>query len=138
MKSLLSILFCAFLIFSVGCKKKSKATENEGATATEVRAKTNSETSAITFDEAENCDEFLDQYEAWMEKYVDLLEKHKDNPIDLVSAPEYAEMSMQAADWASNWSTKLTTSCATDPSYEKRINEIQARMEKKMKEIGLK
>ena len=138
MKTIIPILLSAFLISSMACKKKSKVVEKDDNISTEMDVEKTEETGLVKFEKVKDCDEFIDQYEAWMEDYLALLEKYKDNPMDLVSAPEYTQMTMQAVDWASNWSTKLTTSCAANPSYEKRMRKIQEKADKKLKDIGLR
>lgn len=137
MKTIVPILFCAFLILSTACKKKPKTREIEKDNIVEMNEDRNTESNSAEFKTVKNCDEFIDQYEAWMDEYVALMEKYKKTPIDLVSSPEYTQMTMQALDWASNWSAKITA-CAANSSYEKRFNKINKRAEKKLKEIGLK
>lgn len=137
MKTIAPILFCAFLVFTVACKKKTKAADNEENIQVQMNAKKASESNTVEFKEAKNCDEFIDQYEAWMDEYVALMEKYKEAPVDLVSSPEYVQMTLQATDWASKWSTNITA-CATNSSYEKRFKEINQKAEKKLKEIGLR
>lgn len=138
MKTIVPILFCVFLILSTACKKKVKAAEVDEDIITEMNEDRKTESNTTEFKTLKDCDEFIDQYEAWTVEYVSLLEKHEGNPVALASSPDYASMTMQAMEWATNWDAKLATSCAANPNYEKRMRQIQENMEKKLKQIGLK
>lgn len=131
------LILCGLLVMSIGCKNKPKAPENEEVSVA-VEVKEGRELESGKSETIDDCDEFIDSYEAWMGDYLALLEKYKDNPTDLISAPEYSQMTMQAAEWATSWSTKLATSCAANSGYEKRMREIQEKADKKLKEIGLR
>ena len=138
MKFCIKVLLCIFLFVPLSCKKKTKSFENKDdaiEVGSEVQSK---EINGTHFKEVEDCDDFIDQYEEWMEGYIALLEKYKEDPIDLVNSSEYTQMTMQAIDWTSKWNTTLAASCATNPTYEKRMKVIQEQMEKKLKTIGLK
>ncbi len=138
MKIFIKILLCTSLVLSISCKKKLKASENEDDIIVEMKSEADTKSKSAELKTVKDCDEFIDQYEAWMEDYFELMEKYKENPVDLIGDPEYSKMAIQAMDWGSKWSIKLATSCAANPQYEKRIKEIQEKMEKKMKKIGLK
>ncbi|MCP4978288.1 MAG: hypothetical protein GY931_19240 [Maribacter sp.] len=140
MKLCIRILFSTLLFVSIACKKKTKTDVKDRDDITvEIKSEVNSEEAKTTeFKEVKDCDDFIDKYEEWMEEYLAILEKYKGNPIDLVNSSEYTQKTMQAMDWASNWSAKLTTSCAANPAYEKRMRGIQEKMEKKLKEMDLK
>lgn len=44
--------------------------------------------------------EFLRLYEAWVDDYIDLLERHAENPLDPTLMTEYTELMMEAIEWA--------------------------------------
>jgi len=87
------------------------------------------------FKEAKNCDEFIDQYEEWMDNYVDLLDRWKKNPADAAISQEYMKVSQEAINWVSQWNSHLAQ-CASQEKYEKRFNEISERAEKKLEAMG--
>ena len=86
--------------------------------------------------EAKNCDEFIDQYEEWMDSYIALLEKYMKNPMDAKLGEEFMKLAEESMFWMEQWNGKLAV-CASKDKYEKRFNEISERAEKKMKELGI-
>ena len=132
-----ALLSCIVLMILLGtsCKKKQKSEESEETITIEMSSEEASKNDLVTEEKSGNCDDFLDDYEEWMEEYVALLSKHKDNPAALVSSAEYTSMSTEMINWTSKWS-ELAMDCATDPEYEKRINKIQEKMEKEMEALG--
>lgn len=134
MKNLISpLLILAFIFASCGSgtssNEKEKAGESEKKTVEE--AIENSD-----FKEAKDCDEFVDQYEKWMDSYLEFLEKYMKNPMDAVNSQEYMKLAQEGVNWASQWNTKLIH-CASIEKYQKRFEEISEKAEKKMKELGL-
>ncbi len=133
-KALLSCIVLMLLLNSA-CKKKQKSEDSEETITIEMKSEEVTKSDLVTEEKSGDCDDFVDDYEAWMEEYVALLGKHKDNPAALVSSAEYSSMTMEMINWTSKWS-ELAVDCATNPEYEKRINEIQEKMEKEMEALG--
>ena len=84
---------------------------------------------------ASNCNEFLDQYEEWVNSYISLLEDYMKNPMDSKLAEKYANVGQEAANWAMQWGSLYT--CAAKEKYAKRFEEISEKVENKLKELGL-
>ncbi len=136
MKTVLSTLLCAFLLLSVSCKKKKKSSEDSEEATIELKAESAEGSDSETSGSIADCDEFLDEYEEWMDDYLAMMEKYKDDTMAMVSSEEYREMGTKALEWT-NQAAQLALKCSNDPDYEERMNEIQDKADKKMDELGL-
>lgn len=135
MKKLVAILFClSFLSLSM-CKKKKKDDTEDTQITIEMSQDDDTRAELKNNEKSGDCDDFMDDYEEWMERYVELLRKYKENPVGLASSPEYTSMSMEMMEWSSKWSS-LAIDCAKNPEYEKRFNKIQEKVEKEMEALG--
>lgn len=123
-------------VFSMSCKKKQKSEESDQEITIEMTSEDGTKSEMVVEEKSGDCDDFIDDYEKWMEEYVALLSQHKDNPMGLVASEKYTSMSMEMINWSSKWS-QLATDCASNPDYEKRMNEIQEKVDKQMEELGL-
>ena len=134
MKTILPIIFSISLML-IACGGKQSAreekenTENNGESSEEGIKSTDSE-------KANSCDEFIDDYEKWMDAYILLIEKYMKSPMDATLSEEYMKLAQESINWTNEWSTKLVF-CASQEKYEKRFEEISERAEKKLKEMGL-
>ena len=81
-----------------------------------------------------SCSRFLDEYEEWVDTYLDFLEDYSKNPMDPTLAQKYAEVGQEASDWYMKWGSMYA--CATREKYQKRFKMIAEKVEQKMKEIG--
>ena len=127
MKTFLSIIFCsAILLTSCGNNQSKSETEESSSNSTE----------SGDFKEAKNCNEFIDQYEEWMDDYIVVIEKFMKNPADADLMNEYMKVAEESMNWMNQWNSKLAL-CASDEKYEKRFDEISERAEKKLNEMGI-
>ena len=127
MKTFLSIIFCSALLLSSCGKNQSKNEAEESSS---------NSTESGDFKDAKNCDEFIDQYEKWMDDYVVLIDKFMKNPTDADLMNEYMKVAEESMNWMNQWNSKLAL-CASEEKYEKRFDEITERAEKKLKEMGI-
>jgi hypothetical protein len=132
MKTLIPIIFCISLLLTA-CGGKQSADQEKTDNNSELSEE---DIESAEFEEAKNCDEFIDNYEKWMDAYIEFIEKYMKNPMDATLSEEYMELAQESINWTSEWSTKLVF-CATQEKYEKRFEEISERAEKKLKEMGL-
>ncbi|MDC8004923.1 hypothetical protein POV27_12750 [Aureisphaera galaxeae] len=123
------------VLFLASCNKKKKEADNETAT-TQVeeteRGASGENSLALTA-----CDKFLNEYEAWMNGFIEIMARHKDDPVGLVGDPEYTKTMGEGIDWATRW-MQQPQACMTNSNYSKRFDAIQERADAKMKELGLK
>ena len=135
MKKLVAILFClSFLSLSM-CKNKKKADVEETQITIEMNQDDETRLELSKNEKSGDCDDFMDDYEEWMERYVELLRQYKENPVGLATSEEYTSMSTEMMEWSSKWSS-LAIDCAKNPEYEKRFNKIQEKVEKEMEALG--
>ncbi len=131
MKTFVSIIFC-FAMLLTSCSnnqsKKESASDTDELTTKSLKS--------TDFDGAKDCDEFIDQYEKWMDDYIKLIEKYMKNPMDAKLMEEYMKVAEESMNWMNQWNSKLSY-CASKKKYEKRFNEITEKAEKKLKELGI-
>lgn len=75
------------------------------------------------FGKAKDCNEFIDQYEKWMDDYIELIDKYIKNPMDAVLSSEYMKVAQESMNWMAQWNNKLYD-CASKEKYQKRFDEI--------------
>jgi len=130
MKQLIFLSFVlVFFLNSCG----NKGAKNDSSNETESTVEEMSDNGNLK--KADNCDEFIDQYEKWMDDYLKLLEKYMKNPMDAALSQQYMTLAQEAMNWYEQWG-KLAT-CASNDKYQKRFDEIAEKADKKMKELGL-
>ncbi|MCK4466373.1 MAG: hypothetical protein KAU83_11745 [Bacteroidales bacterium] len=134
MKTFMSIIFfTAMLLTSCGISQ-SKEEKEESTNETDLILDQSAETSDLK--EAKNCDEFIDQYEEWMDNYIILIDKYLKNPMDATLSQDYMKQAQKGIVWMNQWNSKLTY-CASKEKYQKRFDEISEKAEKKLKEMGI-
>ena len=97
-------------------------------------SKEESDSKKIT--EAKDCDEFIDQYEEWMDDYIKMIDKFMKNPMDATLSSEYMKLAQDGMVWMNQWNGKLYY-CASKDKYQERFDEITEKAEKKLKELGI-
>jgi len=131
MKTVMSIIFCTALLFtSCGSNQSNEKSTRD----TDQSSDKSIESSDLK--NAKDCDEFIDQYEKWMDDYIVLIDKYLKNPMDATLMEEYMTVAEESIDWMSQWSTNLSY-CASIEKYQKRFDEISEKAEKKLKEMGI-
>jgi len=130
MKKLIYLSFISlFVLVSCGGNNDKKDKQNDAESTLEKSVE------ADEFDTAKDCDEFIDQYEKWMDDYLKLLEKYMKNPMDAALMQKYVEVSQEATSWLEQW-TNLAA-CASNDKYQKRFDAISEKADKKLEELGL-
>ena len=134
MKTLIPIIFSISLLLTACGGTQSAREENEKAESNSELSEEDSE--SLEFEEAKDCDDFIDQYEKWMDTYLEFVEKYMKNPMDAALSEQYMELAQESIVWTEQWSTKVII-CGSQEKYEKRFEEISERAEKKLEELGL-
>ena len=133
MKILIPIFFCVSLILTA-CGGKQSTTEEDTADSKTELSEEDLESTDVEV--AKDCDDFIDQYEKWMDTYLEFLEKYMKNPMDAALSEKYMELASESIEWTNQWGTKVII-CGSQEKYEKRFDEISKRAEKKFEELGL-
>lgn len=133
MRTNILLAMCVFLM-SIGCKETSS--EKSEDVATEI-TETKEGKKVVAPKKIKNCDDFLDTYEAWSNNILEVMAKHKDDPIGLATSSEYINTMTKGVGFIQDWGT-ISTSCAMNPTYETRMKTIQKNMEARQKELGFK
>ena len=72
-----------------------------------------------------DCDTFLENYDKFVDKYIIVLKKYKENPTDMTIITEYSELAAETAKW-SGW----TPPECSEPEHVKKLAEIAAKLAK--------
>ncbi len=111
MKKILSlILVVSTAIALVACGGTSASSdkeqvENQAAVvekdAENVAVEENEDTEVTGAEEGEKVEwkEFLEEYEAWVDDYIEITKKYKNNPSDVTILSDYTSMMTEMADW---------------------------------------
>ena len=89
----------------------------------------NNETSqaASTNGQSSDCTEYLDRFEAWANKYIEVKKKVNSNPMDFGAITKLAKLAPELGNWGLEWQQKHE--CGNDPEFMKRFEDINARIE---------
>ena len=74
-------------------------------------------------------EEFLDEYEDWVDEYIAFMKKYTDNPMDLSLVADYGKLMAEYSDWASktaDFSDDLSDADAL--KYIDRLNKINIKL----------
>ncbi|MEJ6791336.1 MAG: hypothetical protein QNK89_00960 [Lacinutrix sp.] len=69
------------------------------------------------------CEDFLKDYEKFMDKYIAILKKMKNNPSDMSVLSNYTSMMTEATEWADK-----TADCAADAKFAAKLSAIQMKI----------
>ncbi len=121
------ILFLFFPLVLLSCNnnssnKTSKKSSNNDTTSIEQINKSVSVEGG--------CDEFLDDYEKWVDEVIKVYKKVKENPMDMQNTQKMMDATTKMAEWSEKW-TKLYD-CANNEKYAKRMDELQEKVNKAM------
>ena len=138
MKNLIYFIAISVFFFSSCCNDGSKSegdsstTEGEAIVTEEfiVDENVDTEETVIT-----SCDEFLDEYEAWITDYLDLLEMFKNNPTNPALSQKYMKVTQEASTWTQQW-IKFAE-CGEKEEYQQRFDEISEMVDKNMEELEM-
>lgn len=109
--------------------------------ATATPAQTEAPSESVTSEEqeaasgaADNMDgwrQFLADYEAWANSYIEMIEKYKEDPSNATILSEYTKMMQQAAEWAENadsYQSELVASPEALAEYCEMLTRIMERI----------
>ncbi len=74
-----------------------------------------------------DCEKFLDEYQAFSEKYIPVAKKVKTNPTDIQAAMKLGNMMEDFSSYANKWVTEYN--CKDIPKYQKRFEKITDEIE---------
>ena len=122
MKKIIYLIAILGLFMNYSCS--SSKTEKQNNAESELSAET-----------IKNCDDFLAEYEKWVDDYVQVLDDYFNNPSDPEISNKYMDLMQEAIKWNTKW--EALVECADDEKYEKRFEEISKDLEEKLQEVGL-
>lgn len=93
------------------------------------------ETNKLESEVIKDCDDFLNHYEEWGDKYIEVIDAYMKNPADEKIAAQYMDLMQETLNWSSKWST--LSQCADNKEYSERFEEVAKEVEQKLREIGL-
>lgn len=132
MKNLFLLMAVLFLISCGGSTQEdAKSEENKQIEATTEQNDDASEKTKVT-GEGESCEEFLDDYENYVNELLEVYKKIKENPTDMKSAEKMMEATTKMAKWSEKWDA--LHECADNEEYNERMEELQAKVDKVVNE----
>lgn len=90
MKKVLALLLSLTFIFTLSACGNKPISTAENASSSEAETETQT---------TPQWEQFLADYEAWVDKYVELAKKVSDNPSDISILSDYTEMAEEALEW---------------------------------------
>jgi len=137
MKKVLFIL-ALFLVVSCGEKAEEQIETDENVVIGEAIAVAEALGVEVTEATAKgsiaegDCDKFLDDYEKWVDEYIKLYKQVIVNPMDTKNIEMYQKSAKELENWSKRWVDLMA--CAGEEKYQKRMDEIAAKVEKAMEE----
>ena len=86
-------------------------------------------------DEIMNCDDFLANYEEWIDEYLIVIENYVKDPVNETLAEQFMELMQEGMEWSTRW--LALADCADNNEYEQKFEEISKKVEDKLKELGI-
>jgi hypothetical protein len=122
-----SFILVSFIIMGCNRETNTKSSSSLDISSIHVSSVVKTEATPIVYSSSasKNCDQYLVDYQMWVDKYIGIIEKYKANPKDKTIFLEYNFMLKQANIWA-----KHSYTCNSNPSIEKKYLEIQSKLEK--------
>ena len=119
--SMLTMIFA----FSSCAAEENSVVENQVESVVSIENAENNEA------ETEAWREFLVDYEEWVDEYIALYKKYKENPTDLTLLSEYTEMAQEISEWTEKTgevSDELANSPKASLEYAKELSRIAKKM----------
>jgi hypothetical protein len=124
MKNLLLIFS---MLFMLSCGSDSAKSSSDAKADTEKENTEQSDASSKS-----DCDDFLDDYEKWVDEVIVVYKKAKEDPTDIENTQKLLTVTTEVAKWADKWEGLMD--CANNEKYAKRMEELEERMNKAMEE----
>jgi len=126
MKNLI-LVFSVLFLFSCGLGSTDNKTEDE---------KDNTKESVTENEDSKSsegsCEEFLVDYEKWVDEMIVVIKKAKSNPLDLSNTKRMMEATTKLSEWMEKWTNLYD--CANNEEYTKKMEELQKKVEKELGE----
>ena len=127
-----AILFASTILTSCGGDDKSEEEISlpdapsdinySGEEEFDSESSSNSESNEMSSSSVD-CDEFLEEYEEFMDEYIAIIKKMQKNPDDMSVMTDYTSMMTEATEW-----TEKTADCAADAQFASKFAEIQMKI----------
>ena len=104
MKKIISIVLALTLVFALAaCDTSTTNNENINDTVNnEASSVDNTEKNDVAEETNNNVEwkQFLKEYEEWVDKYIEITKKYKDNPSDMSILSDYTDMMTELTEWS--------------------------------------
>ena len=129
MKKIILISMIISALFLLNFCGSNKEEAKEKTYVEQKTTKTNQEEVEVEVKEnkkqtmSQNCDEFLLEYEKFMQKYIAILKKYQENPSNSEFLAEYMKIAKELEDWDNK-----SADCENDPAFMAKFWEIQLKI----------
>lgn len=79
-----------------------------------------------------SCDQFLNDYEKWVNEIIVIYQKVKENPMNIEYTQKLMNVTIEMEEWSKKWTNIYE--CAENEQYAKRMEELQKKVDKAMEE----
>ncbi len=76
---------------------------------------------------SKTCEEYLNEYEAWADRYIPLKKRVNENPMDMDAVMKIANMASEMGNWALKWSQLYE--CGYDEGFQTRYENITKKID---------
>lgn len=124
-----NVIFVLSVLFFASCglgTSESKNQEEKDDTKESVTENEDSKSSEGS------CEEFLVDYEKWVDEMIVVIKKAKSNPLDLNNTKRMMNATTKLSDWMEKWTNLYD--CADNEKYTKKMEELQKKVEKELGE----
>ena len=145
MKKVLAIVLSVVLLLSLcACRSNDTPIEVENVYTDDPSVENTENNSSASSEETEPADSdveetsstdwesFLDEYEAWVDDYIEIVKKYKNNPTDMSILSDYSAMMTEMADWSTKADGVASELEDASPSelakYSARLAKIAAKL----------
>lgn len=129
---LVNLFLIANLLLAVACNSGSdKKDKDDKEDKSKTETTTSKDEDVLKTDASIlACEEFLDDYETWVDEVVKVYEQLHTDPMNVDNSQKVMDAGTQMASWSEKW-YKLAE-CAHHPQYEERMEALAEKLEDAM------
>jgi len=92
----------------------------------------NTNANTIEIKDGNNCEQFLADYEVWVNEVIEIYEKVKNNPMDVENTQKLMEATEKMSEWSEKWEGLVD--CSDNEEYVKKMEKLEKKVEEVMGE----
>ena len=121
MKNLIFLMSALFLFACGNDNGKTESSDAESGAKKIIKSATSN---------SGDCDEFLTDYEKWVDELIIVYKKVKENPSDMTNNKKLMEITQEMAKWGEKWGSLYD--CAKNEDYAQKMEDLQKKAQEAM------